>query len=154
MLISPVLQNEHISINPVPCGRPSSSGHRRAFSRSPALYSGFSLVTLFTVLIVYVCQSQPPTSSHPPLSPLVSIDLFSDFWWKLFSLIQDYLLPLLLRALPCTVLGQMVAGPLGLSSGPHQALSFSHSIQDVFLSPADCPSLDSLLMISGFPMGS
>lgn len=48
----------------------------------------------------------------------------------------------------------MVAGPLGLSSGPHQALSFSHSIQDLFLSPADCPSLDSLLMISGFPMGS
>ena len=29
-----------------------------------------------------------------------------------------------------------------------------HSIQDLFLSPADCPSLDSLLMISGFPMGS
>ena len=46
---------------------------------SPVLYSGFSLVILFTVLIVYTHQSQSPTSSHPPLPPLESIDLFSDF---------------------------------------------------------------------------
>ena len=35
------------------------------------------LSILYIVSIVYICQSQSPNSSHIPLSPLVSIHLFS-----------------------------------------------------------------------------
>ena len=35
------------------------------------------LSILYIVSVVYICQSQSPNSSHPTLSPLVSIHLFS-----------------------------------------------------------------------------
>lgn len=154
MWISPVWQNEHISTYPFPFGRPPPSGHHRALRRVPYAVRRFSLVVLYTVLIVYICQSQAPNSSHLPLSPLVSIDLFSDFYWKLSASSRTASCPYCSRASLQDISRQMVAGALGLCSAVVLTRPFPspHSIQDLFLSPADCPSLDSLLMISGFPM--
>ena len=54
-------------------GFPSHLGHQRTLTRgSLATHSRFSLV-ISLYIAVYICQSQPPNSSHPLLSPLVSI---------------------------------------------------------------------------------
>ena len=42
----------------------SHSGHHRARSTVPVLYSRFSLVILYVVSMVYICPSHAPNSSH------------------------------------------------------------------------------------------
>ena len=60
-------------------GFPSHLGHHSALSRVPVLYSMFSLVVYFihSVNSVYVSNPISQFLPSPPLSPLVSIHLFS-----------------------------------------------------------------------------
>ena len=53
------------------------------------LCSKINALTLHIVSLVCICQSQSPNSSHPPLSPLVSIRLFSTSV-TLFLLMRTY----------------------------------------------------------------
>ena len=81
LLVSTVQQGEsaiYIHIYPLFFQFPSYLGHHRAFSRVPELYSRFSLVIYFIHSIIVAYMSIPIFQFiPPPLSPLVSIHLFS-----------------------------------------------------------------------------
>ena len=68
MLVSAIQQSESaIRIHsPSFFGFPPHLGHHRALSRVPcAIKCSHYLCILYIVLLVYICLTQPPSSSHP-----------------------------------------------------------------------------------------
>ena len=71
----------YIYIYPLVFGFPSHSGHQRALSSLCYTVGSHYSSSLYVVSIVYICQSQPPNSSHSLLSSSEALL----FWFVYFE---------------------------------------------------------------------